>query len=54
MICHTHVDTAWIETLNSYYQSSVKTILNSVVEQLQLEPERRFVFAEVAYIDRWY
>lgn len=54
MICHTHLDTGWVETFDQYYFGYVETILNSVVKSLSENPRRRFIFVETAFFMRWW
>lgn len=54
VICHTHLDTGWVETFDQYYYGYVETILNSVVKSLSENPRRRFIFVETAFFMRWW
>lgn len=54
IICHTHLDTGWVETFDQYYYGYVETILNSVVKSLSENPRRRFIFVETAFFMRWW
>lgn len=54
VICHTHLDTGWVETFEQYYFGYVQTIINSVVKSLYENPRRRFIFVETSFLMRWW
>jgi lysosomal alpha-mannosidase len=54
IICHTHLDTGWVETFDHYYYGYVESIINSVVKSLYDNPRRRFIFVETAFFMRWW
>lgn len=54
IICHTHLDTGWVETFDQYYYGFVETIINSVVKSLLENPRRRFIFVETSFFMRWW
>lgn len=54
IICHTHLDTGWVETFDQYYFGYVETIINSVVKSLLENPRRRFIFVETSFFMRWW
>lgn len=54
IICHTHLDTGWVETFEQYYYGYVETIINSVVKSLSENSRRRFIFVETAFFMRWW
>lgn len=54
IICHTHLDTGWVETFDQYYYGYVETIINSVVKSLLENPRRRFIFVETSFFMRWW
>ncbi|XP_032939560.1 lysosomal alpha-mannosidase [Catharus ustulatus] len=62
LVPHTHDDVGWLKTVDQYYygvrnqeqHAGVQYILDSVVAQLAAEPSRRFVYAEVAFLARWW
>lgn len=51
---HSHDDTGWIRTVDEYYEEQVRFTYDSVVRELLLRPDRRFVFVEMAYFARWW
>ncbi|KAB1201796.1 Lysosomal alpha-mannosidase [Morella rubra] len=62
LVPHSHDDVGWLKTIDQYYVGSnnsiqgacVENVLDSVVEALQRNPNRRFVFAEMAFFERWW
>lgn len=54
IICHTHLDTGWVETFDQYYYGYVEMIINSVVKSLLENPRRRFIFVETSFFMRWW
>ncbi|KAJ8263830.1 hypothetical protein GJAV_G00141780, partial [Gymnothorax javanicus] len=62
LVPHTHDDVGWLKTVDQYYygglnsiqHAGVQYILDSVVEQLQKDPSRRFIYVETAFFYRWW
>ncbi|KAL3038810.1 hypothetical protein AAZX31_01G152500 [Glycine max] len=62
LIAHSHDDVGWLKTVDQYYVGSnnsiqgacVENVLDSVVVSLQLNQNRKFVFAEMAFFHRWW
>ncbi|XP_054741908.1 lysosomal alpha-mannosidase isoform X2 [Anastrepha obliqua] len=62
LIPHTHDDVGWLKTVTQYYYGSksliqkagVQYILDSVVEQLLKDPEKRFIYVESAFFFKWW
>ena len=54
-ICpHTHDDTGWQITVDQYYYERVQFILDTVVEKLAADPNRRFMYVETAFFATWF
>jgi len=59
---HTHNDVGWLKTVDQYYYGSrndiqragVQYILDSVVDALLKDSERRFIYVESAFFWRWW
>ncbi|KAK7262969.1 hypothetical protein RJT34_30552 [Clitoria ternatea] len=62
LVPHSHDDVGWLKTLDQYYVGSnntiqgacVQNVLDSLVLSLQKDPNRKFVFAEMAFFHRWW
>ncbi|CAF0905121.1 unnamed protein product [Adineta steineri] len=62
IVPHTHDDVGWLKTVDQYYygarndiqHASVQYILDSVIEELVQNPERRFIYVEIAFFWRWW
>ncbi|KAH9662683.1 putative alpha-mannosidase [Citrus sinensis] len=57
LVAHSHDDVGWLKTVDQYYVGSnnsiqsacVENVLDSVVEALRRDPNRKFVFAEMHF-----
>lgn len=62
IVPHTHDDVGWLKTVDEYYygsaseyqKASVQYILDTVVEELDKDPKKRFVYVEIAFFWRWW
>ena len=62
LVAHTHDDVGWLKNVDEYYvgshndiqQAAVQHILTSVVAALKRVPERKFVYVEQAFFQRWW
>ncbi|XP_076147474.1 lysosomal alpha-mannosidase [Alosa pseudoharengus] len=62
LVPHTHDDVGWLKTVDQYYygdrndiqHAGVQYILDSVVQELQKDPARRFIYVESAFFYRWW
>ncbi|XP_059613211.1 lysosomal alpha-mannosidase isoform X2 [Phlebotomus argentipes] len=62
IVPHTHDDVGWLKTVDQYYYGSrtltqkagVQYILDSVVQALLADPERRFIYVESAFFFKWW
>ncbi|KAJ8771037.1 hypothetical protein K2173_023362 [Erythroxylum novogranatense] len=62
LVAHSHDDVGWLKTIDQYYVGSnnsiqgacVENVLDSVVVSLLRDPNRKFVFAEMAFFQRWW
>ena len=62
IVPHTHDDVGWRKTVDQYYtgqnnsiqHAAVRYILDSVVRSLAEDPERKFVYAEQGFFQRWW
>ena len=62
IIPHTHDDVGWLKTVDQYYyganntiqHAGVQYILDTVVAQCLMNPDRKFTYVEQAFFQRWY
>lgn len=62
LVAHTHDDVGWLKTVDQYYVGSnnsiqvaaVQYILDSVISALQVDPNRKFIYVEQAFFQRWW
>ncbi|XP_076655119.1 lysosomal alpha-mannosidase II isoform X1 [Halictus rubicundus] len=62
LVPHTHDDVGWLKTVDQYFFGSrsntqlagVQYILDSVVQALLANPERRFMYVETAFLWKWW
>jgi hypothetical protein len=54
VVPHSHCDTGWIEPIDWYYHNKVIRILGNMVDLLDQNPARRFVWSETSFFKRWF
>ncbi|XP_055923554.1 lysosomal alpha-mannosidase-like [Eupeodes corollae] len=62
LVPHSHDDVEWLKTVDQYYYGSktgiqragVQYILDSVIDELQKERNRRFIYVESAFFFKWW
>ena len=62
IVPHTHDDVGWLKTVDQYYSGTqrfidpagVKYILDTVVQELQKDARRTFIYVEIAFFARWW
>ncbi|XP_078151977.1 alpha-mannosidase-like isoform X2 [Carex rostrata] len=62
LVSHSHDDVGWLKTIDQYFVGSNNSIqgtslinvLDSVVEALIRNPDRKFIFVEQAFFQRWW
>ncbi|KAJ9456762.1 putative alpha-mannosidase [Diplonema papillatum] len=54
LVPHSHDDTGWQVTVDQYFYTEVYYILDTLLEFLTQDPNRRFMFVETAFFARWW
>ncbi|EFJ34782.1 hypothetical protein SELMODRAFT_266756 [Selaginella moellendorffii] len=62
LVPHTHDDVGWLKTVDQYYigsnntiqEAGVQYILDSILMYLTSNPDRKFVYVEQAFFQRWW
>ncbi|KAL2533932.1 Glycosyl hydrolase family 38 protein [Abeliophyllum distichum] len=62
MVPHTHDDVGWLKTIDQYYVGSnnsiqgacVQNVLDSLIPALLADKSRKFIYAEMAFFQRWW
>uniref|UniRef100_A0AC34Q5P7 Alpha-mannosidase n=1 Tax=Panagrolaimus sp. JU765 TaxID=591449 RepID=A0AC34Q5P7_9BILA len=54
VVMHSHVDPGWLETFEEYYNDKVHSILNLTVKHLNENPDMRFIWSEMSFLERWW
>jgi len=62
LVPHSHDDAGWLKTVDQYYWGSrqdiqpagIQYVLDSIVQSLIDNPDRRFNFAEMSFLSRWW
>ncbi|KYQ93883.1 alpha-mannosidase [Tieghemostelium lacteum] len=62
IVAHTHDDVGWLKTVDEYYYGAnmsiqfagVQYTLDSAITSLLENPERKFIYVEIAFFERWW
>lgn len=62
LVPHTHDDVGWLKTVDEYFyganksiqDAAVQYILDTVITELQKNPNRTFIYVEMAFFKRWW
>ena len=62
LVPHTHDDVGWLKTVDQYHygnrndiqRAGTQNIINAVVKELAWNPDRRFIYVEQAFFQRWW
>ncbi|XP_055875699.1 lysosomal alpha-mannosidase-like isoform X2 [Biomphalaria glabrata] len=54
LVPHTHDDVGWLMTVDQYYYKEVQFILDGVIPELAADPNKRFIYVEIAFFSRWF
>lgn len=54
VVAHSHCDAGYRKTFEDYFTEEVKSVLDTVVDALGADPQKRFVWEEVSFLSRWW
>merc|ERR1719402_474088 len=67
LVAHSHDDVGWLKTVDQYFQGSnrrgwswetqragVQYTIDTVVQELAMDPEKKFIQVETAFFWRWW
>lgn len=62
IVSHTHDDVGWLKTVDEYFtganevnaHASVSLILDTVIDELLLDPSKRFTYVEMKFLSMWW
>ena len=54
LVPHSHDDTGWQVTVDQYFANEVFFIIDTVVESLSRDPNRKFIYVETGFFARWW
>lgn len=62
VLAHTHMDLGWLKTVDQYFYGTknyyanvgVRYIFESVLNELENDPSRRFIFVETGFFNLWW
>ena len=54
IVPHSHNDPGWLYTFEEYYQRQTRSIFDNVVKALTEAKERKFIYAEMSFLDLWW
>lgn len=49
-----HNDIGWVKTMDQYYATKTKFILNNMLRELYKDPTKKFIWTEIAYLAMWW